>query len=471
MKILIPENCVLWTNKGMCFPKDLTYGTEIFTIDPENKLVTTPVTDDLEEPEPMKVHTILTKNNICTMIPNYKIQINKKLIDVAKIKKEESIGFVDITYVTEYKEFQNEHTSEYLDKSPFSVTGASYLGSCGIKDSREAAYFQMPDEESMQKFAKDLQEKLVSELGGSVSATKGVTSQSKWGDKDASYLVLYRSDKFYKYRKSIKLTEDKILNSIYLNGINIYFGFLRSLFTTGFTYHLNSFMRGISDNKYPILNLPWRSKVRKLLQNSCHLWDVFQLSTYETKTQMNVDEVKIEKKENIFSKSNVLEIKEHLMECYEIEIPLGNKIIADNIILKPFELTEDEINELGTFEEQVDFDLEKIRKKITMAITSDTNNLKMINTLKIKKDFGLHVLGIIKNKGKVMESSTRYGKTVSTTAILSDETGEIKIKIWGEISDEIENGDALELIRAYTKNGILINSKDGYEKIYKMEDN
>ena len=70
-----------------------------------------------------------------------------------------------------------------------------------------------------------------------------------------------------------------------------------------------------------------------------------------------------------------------------------------------------------------------------------------------------------------MESSTRYGKTVSTTAILSDETGEIKIKIWGEISDEIENGDALELIRAYTKNGILINSKDGYEKIYKMEDN
>ena len=130
MKILIPENCVLWTNKGMCFPKDLTYGTEIFTIDPENKLVTTPVTDDLEEPEPMKVHTILTKNNICTMIPNYKIQINKKLIDVAKIKKEESIGFVDITYVTEYKEFQNEHTSEYLDKSPFSVTGASYLGSC-----------------------------------------------------------------------------------------------------------------------------------------------------------------------------------------------------------------------------------------------------------------------------------------------------------------------------------------------------
>ena len=25
MKISIPENCVLWTNKGICFPKNLTH--------------------------------------------------------------------------------------------------------------------------------------------------------------------------------------------------------------------------------------------------------------------------------------------------------------------------------------------------------------------------------------------------------------------------------------------------------------
>ena len=91
MKILIPENCILWTTKGFCFPKDLIYGTEIFTIDPENKLVTTPITEDVEEPEPMKVQTIFTQNNISTLIPHYKIQVEHELIPAKQIQKEQSI--------------------------------------------------------------------------------------------------------------------------------------------------------------------------------------------------------------------------------------------------------------------------------------------------------------------------------------------------------------------------------------------
>ena len=61
IKVLIPENCLLWTNKGFSFPKDLNYGTEIFTIDPENKLVTVPIIEELEEPEEMNVRTIFTQ--------------------------------------------------------------------------------------------------------------------------------------------------------------------------------------------------------------------------------------------------------------------------------------------------------------------------------------------------------------------------------------------------------------------------
>ncbi|EIJ65036.1 nucleic acid-binding domain protein [Candidatus Nitrosopumilus salaria BD31] len=471
MKILIPENTLLWSTKGVCFPKDLTYGTEIFTIDPNNKFVLSPIMEDLEEPEPMKVITLLTKNNISTVIPTYKIQTNEKFIDLNKVNVGDKLSFVDSKHLEKFKEYQDDHTLEFLEKSPFSVMGVSYLGSCGLKESKEAVYFQRSDEESMRVFAKEIQESMTPEFGGDVWVTKGVVSQSKWGRKDVSFLVLYRSEKFYKFRKSIKLIEDKILNSIYLNGINIFFGFLRSLLNGGFAYHLNSFVRGVSENKYVILYLPWKSKTRKLLQNSCNLWNTYQLSICESKSQMNIDETKIEKKIQPIFEQTILEIKEHLIDCYEIEIQIGNKIICDNIVLKPFELTEDEISELQKFEETPDFDLEKIRKKITLSIISNTNTLKTINQIKqLEKAFHLHIVGIIKNKGTIMPSVTRYGKTYSTNAILSDESGEIKLKIWGDIVNEIKNGDVLELVGAYIKNGILRNSNDGYEKIYKIKD-
>ncbi len=471
IKVLIPENCLLWTNKGFSFPKDLNYGTEIFTIDPENKLVTIPIMEELEEPEEMKVCTIFTQNNISTLIPNYKIQTDDELLQVNEIQKDQSLYFVDLKYTLKFKEFHDDHAVEFVEKSPFSVMVAIQLGSCGIKEGREAVYFQLSDEETMRNYAKNLQDTLLPEIGGDVSVTKGVVTQSKWGEKDVCYLVLYRSEKFYKFRKSIKLTEDKILNSIYQNGLNIYFGFLRSLLSKGFSYHLNSFTRGMYA-KNVILSLPWKSKIRKLLQNSCHLWNTYQLSLYQSKTQRNIDEVKIERTTEVISKQPVLEIKEHLMHCYEIEIPIGNKIIVDNLALKPFELTEEEIEDLKSFEEESNLDLEKIRKKITSSISSDTYILKTINQIKsVKKEFNLHIVGIIKNKGKNNSTSTRYGKTVSVNAILFDESGEIKMKLWGDIVNEIKDDDVLELFNAYTKNGILYNSKEGWERSHKNAGN
>ena len=470
MKILIPENCILWTTKGFCFPKDLIYGTEIFTIDPENKLVTTPITEDVEEPEPMKVQTIFTVNNISTIIPHYKIQLENESTQIKEIQVGQTIEFVDSKYTDEYKEYQDEHAVELAEKSPFSVICASYLAACGIKESRNAAHFQLPDEESMINYAKGIQDSMLTELGGSVSATKGVVNQSKFGKKDVSYLVLYRSDKFLKFRKSINLIEDKILNSVYQNGLGVYFGFLRSLLSKGFSYHLNYFQRG-RDEKNILLNLPWKSKIRKLLQNSCHLWKTYQLSLYKSKSQMNINEVRIERGMEVLSEQPILEIKEHLMDCYEVEIPIGNKIIIDNLLIKPFELTDEEVEELENFQEENNLDLEKIRKKINAKISTETHILKDISKIQsTTKEFKLHVLGIIKNKGNINSSTTRYGKTVSVNSILFDESGEIKMKLWGEIADEVKEGDVLELFNGYTKNGILYNSKDGWEKIHKNEE-
>ncbi len=109
MKILIPENCVLWTTKGLCFPKDLIYGTEIFTIDPQNKLAITPIMD-VEEPELMKVQTIFTENNISTTIPHYKIQLGKESIQIKDIKKE-------ILDTKEAVVKEGKDLDEFIDKS------------------------------------------------------------------------------------------------------------------------------------------------------------------------------------------------------------------------------------------------------------------------------------------------------------------------------------------------------------------
>jgi hypothetical protein len=84
------------------------------------------------------------------------------------------------------------------------------------------------------------------------------------------------------------------------------------------------------------------------------------------------------------------------------------------------------------------------------------------------KPFEIHIVGKFDNKGIIKKSSTRYGDTTSTTGILYDETGEIKLKLWGEISKKIQNGDILEIIQGYAKNGILNNKQGGKEIIHRF---
>ena len=71
MKVLIPETTLLWTTKGFCFGKDVTYGTEIFVINSNNELKPHPVIDDLEEPETYTVGSLIFENQVSTILPNY----------------------------------------------------------------------------------------------------------------------------------------------------------------------------------------------------------------------------------------------------------------------------------------------------------------------------------------------------------------------------------------------------------------
>ena len=468
MRVLIPENTILWTANGICFGKDIAYGTEIFTIDSDNNLVTSPIIE-LNEPEEMKVHTIITKNNTCTAIPNYKIQLDERFVPIKEITNKNNLMFADSKHVKKFKDFHDENAVEFSDKSPFSAIGASYLGASGIK-SNEAAYFTAPSEHAMHEFAKKLQSDLGSEFGNDISCKHGIGGGYKIENKKVNYTVLFRSEKFCKIRSKINLSEDKIHNSIYTNGLNIFFGFLRSILGTGFAYHLNNFKRGKIDDRYTIVNIPWKSKVRKLLQNTCFLWGTCRLSMYTSAAHMNLDELKIEKYRAGVCKQPILEIKEHLASCYEIEIPLGHKIIMDNIVIKPFELTDEETVELQEFEES-EVDVAALRKNITKSITSYASIPKKINEIvQLDKAFKIHMIGTIKSKGRIAKTNTKYGKTVAAYAIMSDETGEIKIRLWSETAKNVKEGDILEIVGGYIKNGILQCSKNGYEKIHRTPD-
>ena len=463
MKVLVPENCTVWTNQGICFPKDLDYGIEIFTIGSDNKLIPHLITHDLEEAEPMEVKTIITNNTTCTVIPNYKIQQDGKTVPMGQLSTGKNVSLVNLETIQEFKEFHDMRSMKFLESTPLSSLGAFYLGLSGLKEGKEATYFEKPDEKSMYDFAKNVQNTLVPEFGGDVSVTTSRVN-TRFTRKKVSFLVLYRSKKFYELRRFVNLADDKMPNLIYMNGLNIYFGFLRALLTEGFLYYFDSHVRGAGNGRHVVISIPWKNKIRKLLQNSCILWNVYTLSIEANKQQKNIDEVKIQKSQKYEPKQPILEVKTHMVNCYELEIPLGSKLIMDSLVIKPFELDEEELQDLKSFKDRPEFHLQELREKL------HREGLPIFQTIsQIKKSdnpYGLHVIGIVKNKGDAVATTTRYGKTLSMNAILCDETEEITMRIWGDITLKISEGDILELTRAWTKQGILHNSSKGYEKIH-----
>ncbi len=467
MKVLIPENTLLWTTKGFCFGKDISYGTELFIINSNNELKPHPIIEDLEEPEEYLVNSLIFENQVSTILPNYKIKNHESFFHVKTIPEGEYYLFDD-KIVSEFIKFQNEHAVEYADSSPISAIVAKYLALCSISGREDLVEFVKSDDESASKFNVQIQKDLQG-LGGVASRRLSLSWGPKFSKKEG-YKIFYDSKKLYNFRKQLDLENDKISSVIYSNGYNIFSMYLRGIFEAGFADNLNHSVRSGSSGDYLILNLPWDSKIRKLLQNTLIIENRFKLSSYKNAEHRNLNEVRLHFTGLDTITQKILEIKHHKTKCYEIDIPMGTKMIMDNLIVKPHQITDDEKQELEEFDKENKNEFESIRRQITSKVTNSLVPL-FTTTSGISRSnmhYKIHIVGKFDKKGIVNEISTRFGNTVRVTGILYDDTGEIKVQLWGEISRTIKNNDILELDKAYSKNGILNNKQGGTEIIHKM---
>ena len=79
---------------------------------------------------------------------------------------------------------------------------------------------------------------------------------------------------------------------------------------------------------------------------------------------------------------------------------------------------------------------------------------------------GINVKGRIVDKGEVRTANTKFGETKVCDAYLEDESGSIKLTLWGEDTEKVKNGDEIKLEGGYTtsfRNEIQLNKcrKDG----------
>ena len=58
--------------------------------------------------------------------------------------------------------------------------------------------------------------------------------------------------------------------------------------------------------------------------------------------------------------------------------------------------------------------------------------------------------GTIEEKGDPRTVNTKYGETQVCDSYLKDETGRIKLTLWGEDIEKVKNGDTVSIQGAYT---------------------
>ena len=79
---------------------------------------------------------------------------------------------------------------------------------------------------------------------------------------------------------------------------------------------------------------------------------------------------------------------------------------------------------------------------------------------------GINVQGKIRDKGEVRTVTTKFGETKVCDAFLEDESGSIKLTLWGDDTEKVKNGDEVKLEGGYTttfRNEVQLNKgrKDG----------
>ena len=79
---------------------------------------------------------------------------------------------------------------------------------------------------------------------------------------------------------------------------------------------------------------------------------------------------------------------------------------------------------------------------------------------------GINVQGKIVDKGEVRTVNTKFGETKVCDAFLEDDSGRIKLTLWADDTEKVNNGDTVSLEGGYTttfRNEIQLNKgrKDG----------
>jgi replication factor A1 len=63
---------------------------------------------------------------------------------------------------------------------------------------------------------------------------------------------------------------------------------------------------------------------------------------------------------------------------------------------------------------------------------------------------GINVQGRITKKDKIRNTNTKFGETKVCDAILSDDSGSIRLTLWGEDTEKVKDGDKVSIENAYT---------------------
>ena len=69
----------------------------------------------------------------------------------------------------------------------------------------------------------------------------------------------------------------------------------------------------------------------------------------------------------------------------------------------------------------------------------------------IQTNMNVDLLGKVKEIQDVKQVKTKFGMTSLTVAIIEDDTGSVKLNLWGTQSEGIEEGSTLEVKNGFVK--------------------
>ncbi len=64
---------------------------------------------------------------------------------------------------------------------------------------------------------------------------------------------------------------------------------------------------------------------------------------------------------------------------------------------------------------------------------------------------GVNIKGKVLEIGKIRDVKTRYGETQVANATIEDETGQLKLTLWGDQIEKISEGDIVEITNGYAR--------------------